>query len=80
MKTTILVAEDNEFLFKRYQKIIAEDKSFDLVGYAKDGQTILEMYKKLRPDILILDLGLPKINQFRSIKFYYNIWKGKKKM
>lgn len=68
MKTTILVAEDNESLFIRYQEIIAEDESFELVGYAKDGQTALEKYKELKPDIFILDLGLPKMTRLRGIK------------
>ena len=80
MKTTILVAEDNEILFNRYQKIIAKDENYELVGYAKDGQTALELYKKLKPDIFILDLGLPKMNRFRSIKWTYNIWRKQKKM
>ena len=68
MKTTILVAEDNESLFIRYQEIITKDESFELVGYANDGQTALEMYKELKPDIFILDLGLPKMTRIRSIK------------
>ena len=74
MKTTILVAEDNESLFIRYQEIITEDNSFELVGYANDGQTALEMYKELKPDIFILDLGLPKMTRIRSIKWAYIIW------
>ena len=74
MKTTILVAEDNESLFIRYQEIITEDESFELVGYANDGQTALEMYKELKPDIFILDLGLPKMTRIRSIKWTYNFW------
>ncbi len=68
MKTTILVAEDNESLFLRYQEMIAKDKSFKLVGYAKDGQTALGKYKELKPDIFILDLRLPKMTRIRSIK------------
>lgn len=75
MKTTILVAEDNESLFIRYQEIITEDESFELVGYANDGQTALEMYKELKPDIFILDLGLPKMTRIRSIKWTYNLWR-----
>lgn len=74
MKTTILVAEDNESLFIRYQEIITEDESFELVGYANNGQTALEMYKELKPDIFILDLGLPKMTRIRSIKWTYNLW------
>ena len=74
MKTTILVAEDNESLFIRYQEIITEDESFELVGYANDGQTALEMYEELKPDIFILDLGLPKMTRIRSIKWTYNLW------
>lgn len=74
MKTTILVAEDNESLFIRYQEIITEDESFELVGYANDGQTALEMYKELKPDIFILDLGLPKMTRIRSIKWAHIIW------
>ena len=75
MKTTILVAEDNESLFIRYQEIIAKDESFELVGYAKDGQTALEKYKELKPDIFILDLGLPKMTRSRCIKWTHIIWR-----
>lgn len=74
MKSTILFAEDNESLFFHYQEMIAKDESFELIGYAKDGQTALRKYKELKPDIFILDLGLPKLTRFRGIKWTYNNW------
>lgn len=62
MITRVMVAEDNAFVFSCYQKFFSEDKSIEFVGYAKDGETALTMYKELKPDLLFLDLKLPKKN------------------
>lgn len=62
MITKVMVAEDNAFVFSCYQKFFSQDKSIEFVGYAKDGETALTMYKELKPDLLFLDLKLPKKN------------------
>lgn len=62
METKVLIAEDNTFIFSCYQEFLSKDKTIEIVGHAQDGKQALEMYKNLTPNILILDLGLPKKN------------------
>ena len=62
MMTKIMVAEDNTVDYSCYQNHFSEDKTISFVGLAQDGETAINMYKEKNPDILFLDLGLPKKN------------------
>lgn len=59
---SIMIAEDNMKIVSFYQKFLAKEKNIQIIGIANDGENTLQMYKRLKPDLLILDLGLPKIN------------------
>lgn len=65
--TKIMIAEDNTSVFSCYQKFLSKDESVKIVGYAKDGKTAVTMYKEKNPDILLLDLRLPKKNGLQII-------------
>lgn len=65
--TKIMIAEDNTSVFSCYQKFLSKDKSLQIVGHAKDGKTAVNMYKDKNPDILLLDLRLPKKNGLEII-------------
>jgi DNA-binding NarL/FixJ family response regulator len=43
------------------RQIVASDPRIDVVGEAEDGQAALDIVEALRPDILVLDLHLPKV-------------------
>ena len=63
----IMIAEDNTSVFSCYQKFLSKDESVEIVGYAKDGKTAVTMYKEKNPDILLLDLKMPKKNGLQII-------------
>lgn len=65
--TRIMVAEDSTSLFSCYQKLLTKDKTVKIIGCAKDGKTAVSMYKEENPDILLLDLNLPKKNGLQII-------------
>ena len=65
--TKIMIAEDNTSVFSCYQKFLSKDESVKIIGYAKDGKTAVTMYKEKNPDILLLDLRLPKKNGLQII-------------
>lgn len=65
--TKIMIAEDNTSVFSCYQKFLSKDKSVEIIGYAKDGKTAVKMYKEKKPDVLLLDLGLPRKNGLNVI-------------
>jgi DNA-binding response OmpR family regulator len=63
MKEKILIADDNQFLVE----ILKSD--LELLNYevssAKDGEEALELMKKFKPDLLILDIMMPKYNGYQ---------------
>lgn len=62
-KTRIFIAEDYPLFIDAIRtKINQEPDEFEFVGYAKDGIETLEILGKTPVDILILDIGMPKMN------------------
>ncbi len=61
MSTTIMVVDDSPFASKQIKDIV-EDNGYEVVGYAKNGEEGIELYKELKPDIVILDIIMPGIN------------------
>lgn len=60
MITKIMIAEDNISLLSCYQDFLSKDKTIKIVGCTQDGIETIKMYKALQPDLLILDLKMPK--------------------
>jgi CheY-like chemotaxis protein len=61
--TTVLIVDDFAD-FRRQARALLEDEGLLVVGEAADGQTALEETAQLRPDVLLLDIGLPDIDGF----------------
>jgi two-component system chemotaxis response regulator CheB len=58
----ILIVEDSVTVRKRLTDVFTGDPTFTVVGEAGDGERALELCKRLRPDVVTLDLMLPGIN------------------
>lgn len=63
----ILIVEDDRFLAKAYQYAF-EDKPEYEIELAYDGEEALETLKKSSPDLVLLDLILPKIDGFTVLE------------
>lgn len=61
MSTTIMVVDDSPLASKQIKDIV-EDNGYEVIGYAKDGEEAIELYKELKPDIVILDIIMPGLN------------------
>lgn len=62
MITKIMIAEDNTSILSCYQNILSKDKTIEIIGCTQDGIETIKMYKDKNPDLLILDLKMPKKN------------------
>jgi two-component system response regulator VicR len=65
---TILVVEDEESLNRAYQMIL-EQQGYD-VKVAFDGDEALELTKTIAPDVILLDLRMPRMNGIEFLKNY----------
>lgn len=58
----ILIVEDHE-PFRRYSRSTIEQRGgFQVIGEASDGLEGIQKAKELQPDLIVLDIGLPKLN------------------
>ena len=70
----VMIAEDNTSLNHLCCNYLTNDKDIQIVFSAYDGEETLEKYKELRPDVLLLDLDLPK-KKVTMTKVTINIFK-----
>ena len=60
---TVLIVDDHPS-FRSTARALLEDEGFDVVGEAADGESAIEAAKRLRPDVVLLDVQLPDIDGF----------------
>jgi DNA-binding NarL/FixJ family response regulator len=60
---SILIIDDHT-TFRVQVRALLEDDGFDVVGEASDGASGLTAARSLRPDLVLLDIGLPDVEGF----------------
>ena len=61
-KTKILIADDHSLVRMGLSLLIAHQKDMELVGEAENGQSAVEQIRRLRPDVVIMDLMMPVLS------------------
>lgn len=61
-KLNVAIADDNERMLQVLGDIVRSDEEFRVVGTAKDGEEAYEMIKKKEPDVVLLDIVMPKLD------------------
>jgi DNA-binding NarL/FixJ family response regulator len=59
-KPRVLLADDHSLVLEAFKKLL--EAEFDIVGTATDGRMLLSVAPQLKPDVTILDLGMPLLN------------------
>ena len=61
MRKKILIADDTNFMRQMLKSALNPEK-YQIVGEALTGEQAVEFYKEKQPDLLILDINMPKMN------------------
>ncbi|SFK98850.1 two-component system, chemotaxis family, response regulator CheY [Lachnospiraceae bacterium KH1T2] len=61
MRKRILLADDTK-LMRDMLRAALDSEKFQIAGEAKDGEQAVAMFKDLKPDLVILDINMPKLN------------------
>ena len=61
-KLNVAVADDNERMVEVLGQIIEEDKDLELVGKAHNGEEICNIIREKEPDVVVLDIIMPKMD------------------
>src|ERR1700747_2559695 len=64
----ILVVEDHESFRRYYCSTLEQRADFQVIGQASDGLEAIQKAQELQPDLILLDVGLPKLNGLEAAK------------
>jgi DNA-binding NarL/FixJ family response regulator len=56
----ILLADDHRILLELVRSLL--EPTFEIVGRVEDGESLIEAAGQLRPDVIITDISMPKLN------------------
>ena len=62
MKLRILIADDHEVVRRGLSTLLQTHEGWEICGEAKDGREAVDMARQLKPDVVILDVGMPNLN------------------
>ena len=61
-KLSVVVADDNERIISLLSDLLSTDEDIDIVGTAKNGQEAYDVIRKEKPDVVLLDIIMPKLD------------------
>lgn len=67
-KMRILLAEDHKVVREGTRKLLESQSDFEVVGEASDGIEAVELAKSHKPEIVIMDVSMPRLNGIEATK------------
>jgi DNA-binding NarL/FixJ family response regulator len=68
-KAKVLVVDDHAFMRVAIHAILTRDSSLEVVGEAKDGQEAIERCRELQPDLVLMDVSMPKVDGLEATRY-----------
>jgi NarL family two-component system response regulator LiaR len=67
-KISILIADDHPLLRKALRDLLGKQPDLQIVAEAEDGEMAIELADKLLPDVIIMDIAMPKLNGLEATR------------
>lgn len=64
----VLIVDDSAFIRKVVRQMLSRSPYIEVVGAARDGEEALEQVEALRPDVVTLDLNMPRVDGLEFLK------------
>src|SRR5262245_61443197 len=65
-KTTVVLVEDHEVIRQGLRALIQVEPDIEIVGEACDGRSAVAVTQARQPDVVVMDVCLPKLNGFHA--------------
>jgi len=66
MAKRLLLADDHALMLEGLARMLASE--FEIVGTANNGRTLLTEAERLRPDVIVIDIGMPELNGIEAAR------------
>jgi DNA-binding NarL/FixJ family response regulator len=68
VRTRFLIVDDSELVRRSLRTVLQANPEWEICGEAADGISAIEMFKELRPNVVILDFQMPGINGIETAR------------
>ena len=73
-KLNVLLADDHKLLRAGLKLLLQRNPDFAVVGEAADGEQTIQLFQQLEPDLLLLDLSMPKMDGLDCLREIKSRW------
>jgi DNA-binding NarL/FixJ family response regulator len=67
-KASVLIVDDSAVMRSALRRLFKPHKEFEILGEAVNGEDALDKARSFRPDLIILDLSMPKMNGLEAAR------------
>ena len=67
MKAKILIADDSAYMRSILKDLLLRN-GYDVIGEAENGREVIELYGKLKPDVIAMDIMMPEMSGTQALK------------
>ncbi|MCD4733587.1 response regulator [bacterium] len=64
----VLIVDDSRFMQQALSKLFASEPRIEVIGFASDGFEAIEKRKELNPDVITLDVMMPRLNGIETVR------------
>lgn len=64
----ILIVDDHSLVRQGLKQILELEKDMEIIGQAGDGEEAITKVQQLKPDIVLLDINMPKLNGIQTLR------------
>jgi len=68
MKIRVLLADDHALLRQGLRALLEQESDIEVVAEVGDGRTVVRQSRELRPDVVVMDLGMPGLNGIEATR------------
>jgi DNA-binding NarL/FixJ family response regulator len=64
----VLLADDHNLIRAGLRLVISQEPDFQVVGEAGNGRQAVEMAREMKPDVVVMDIGMPDLNGIEACR------------
>jgi DNA-binding NarL/FixJ family response regulator len=67
-RITVLLAEDHQIVREGYRSLLKHERDIEVVGEAETGREAVQLTRKLRPAVVVMDIAMPSLNGMEATR------------
>ena len=68
MQMKILLADDHEIIRNGLRSLIEKEHGLEVIGEAENGRMAIHLARELKPDVVVMDIGMPDLNGIEATR------------